>query len=141
MPIKKHAYDQVVYLLQGGGASRPASGKAGGFLEAWGWGVAGRAKPGALLHARRQRQAAGQFFAGPAAGSPTYPTFRAMANSDLPDQGAASDLVLYGLAAHGGRPHWAKRHSLGAEDVVRLYPEARRWGEVRKRADPQARAC
>jgi len=43
------------------------------------------------------------------------------------------------FAAHGGRPHWAKRHSLGTEDVVRLYPEARRWGEVRKRADPQGK--
>jgi FAD-linked oxidoreductase len=43
------------------------------------------------------------------------------------------------FAAHGGRPHWAKRHSLAAEDVVRLYPEARRWGEVRKRVDPGAK--
>ena len=36
----------------------------------------------------------------------------------------------------GGRPHWAKRHTLVTEDVLRLYPEARRWGEVRRRADP-----
>jgi FAD-linked oxidoreductase len=40
------------------------------------------------------------------------------------------------FAAHGGRPHWAKRHTLASEDVLRLYPEARRWGEVRKRVDP-----
>ena len=43
------------------------------------------------------------------------------------------------FAAHGGRPHWAKRHSLGADDVLRLYPEARRWGEVRRRVDPEAK--
>jgi FAD-linked oxidoreductase len=43
------------------------------------------------------------------------------------------------FAAHGGRPHWAKRHSLIAEDVLRLYPNAVRWGEARKRADPQGK--
>ncbi|HEY5290483.1 MAG TPA: D-arabinono-1,4-lactone oxidase, partial [Caulobacteraceae bacterium] len=43
------------------------------------------------------------------------------------------------FAAHGGRPHWAKRHTLKSEDVLRLYPEAARWGEVRKRVDPQAK--
>jgi FAD/FMN-containing dehydrogenase len=43
------------------------------------------------------------------------------------------------FAAHGGRPHWAKRHSLTSDDVLRLYPDAGRWGEVRKRVDPQAK--
>jgi FAD-linked oxidoreductase len=43
------------------------------------------------------------------------------------------------FAAHGGRPHWAKRHTLTAEDVPRLYPMARRWGEVRKRVDPDGK--
>lgn len=43
------------------------------------------------------------------------------------------------FAAHGGRPHWAKRHTLTPEDVVRLYPMAPRWGEVRKRVDPTAK--
>jgi FAD/FMN-containing dehydrogenase len=43
------------------------------------------------------------------------------------------------FAAHGGRPHWAKRHSLGSDDVLRLYPDAPRWGEVRKRVDPDAK--
>jgi FAD/FMN-containing dehydrogenase len=37
---------------------------------------------------------------------------------------------------HGGRPHWAKRHTLTSDDVVRLYPDAGRWGAVRKRVDP-----
>jgi FAD-linked oxidoreductase len=40
------------------------------------------------------------------------------------------------FAAAGGRPHWAKRHSLSGADVLRLYPMARHWGGVRRRADP-----
>jgi len=43
------------------------------------------------------------------------------------------------FAAHGGRPHWAKRHTLKSDDVLRLYPDAGRWGEVRKRWDPEAK--
>jgi len=43
------------------------------------------------------------------------------------------------FAAHDGRPHWAKRHTLGSGDVLRLYPDAARWGEVRKRWDPEAK--
>ncbi len=43
------------------------------------------------------------------------------------------------FAASGGRPHWAKRHSLGSDDVLQLYPNARRWGEVRRRVDPDAK--
>ncbi len=40
------------------------------------------------------------------------------------------------FADAGGRPHWAKRHTLTSEDVVRLYPAAERWGAIRKRVDP-----
>jgi FAD-linked oxidoreductase len=36
----------------------------------------------------------------------------------------------------GGRPHWAKRHSLARADVDSLYPMAERFREVRRRADP-----
>jgi FAD/FMN-containing dehydrogenase len=39
----------------------------------------------------------------------------------------------------GGRPHWAKRHGLVSQDVLRLYPMARRWGEVRRRVDPDGK--
>ncbi len=39
----------------------------------------------------------------------------------------------------GGRPHWAKRHTLTSADVERLYPDASRWGEVRRRVDPGAK--
>lgn len=43
------------------------------------------------------------------------------------------------LRRHGGRPHWAKRHSLSADDVLSLYPRARDFGRVRKRLDPEAK--
>ena len=55
----------------------------------------------------------------------------------LKDLGAGAIEPVF--AAHGGRPHWAKRHSLTADDVLRLYPDARRWGEVRKRVDPEGK--
>lgn len=38
--------------------------------------------------------------------------------------------------AHGGRPHWAKRHSLAAKDVDELYPNAERFRAVRRAHDP-----
>jgi FAD-linked oxidoreductase len=38
--------------------------------------------------------------------------------------------------AHGGRPHWAKRHTLTARDVDALYPEAHRFRAVRAAHDP-----
>ncbi|BBB14304.1 D-arabinono-1,4-lactone oxidase [Sphingopyxis sp. FD7] len=37
---------------------------------------------------------------------------------------------------HGGRPHWAKRHSLTRADVAALYPMAPRYIAVRRAADP-----
>lgn len=39
--------------------------------------------------------------------------------------------------AHGGRPHWAKRHTLTARDVDTLYPNAARFRAVRAAHDPQ----
>lgn len=41
------------------------------------------------------------------------------------------------LRAHGGRPHWAKRHFLSARDVFALYPRATDFCAVRARVDPQ----
>lgn len=41
--------------------------------------------------------------------------------------------------AHGGRPHWAKRHTLTSADVRGLYPMAEAFGRVRKRVDPQGK--
>lgn len=37
---------------------------------------------------------------------------------------------------HGGRPHWAKRHTLTRSEVDALYPMAERFREVRRAADP-----
>ena len=39
--------------------------------------------------------------------------------------------------AHGGRPHWAKRHTLTARDVDALYPNASRFRTVRAAHDPE----
>jgi len=41
--------------------------------------------------------------------------------------------------AHGGRPHWAKRHTLTAADVHALYPDAAKFCAVRDRIDPTAK--
>jgi len=37
---------------------------------------------------------------------------------------------------NGGRPHWAKRHTLARKDVDALYPMAERYREIRRRFDP-----
>jgi FAD-linked oxidoreductase len=41
--------------------------------------------------------------------------------------------------AHGGRPHWAKRHTLTAADVDALYPDAAKFKAVRNEIDPTAK--
>ena len=41
--------------------------------------------------------------------------------------------------AHGGRAHWAKRHSLTRADVDLLYPHAERYRAVRRLHDPSAK--
>jgi FAD-linked oxidoreductase len=41
--------------------------------------------------------------------------------------------------ANGGRPHWAKRHTLTARDVFELYPNAERFCAVRAQVDPGAK--
>lgn len=41
--------------------------------------------------------------------------------------------------AHGGRPHWAKRHTLTRGDVDALYPMARRYRAERRKADPEGK--
>ncbi len=40
------------------------------------------------------------------------------------------------LRAGGGRPHWAKRHTLTPEDVHRLYPRTSDYMRVREAVDP-----
>ncbi len=39
----------------------------------------------------------------------------------------------------GGRPHWAKRHTLSRADVAALYPMAGRYIAVRRAADPHGK--
>ena len=41
--------------------------------------------------------------------------------------------------AAGGRPHWAKRHSLTRADVDALYPMAERFRSLRRTVDPGAK--
>lgn len=41
--------------------------------------------------------------------------------------------------AHGGRPHWAKRHTLTRADVNALYPNAERFRAVRAAHDPHGK--
>ena len=43
------------------------------------------------------------------------------------------------LRAHGGRPHWGKKHNLTAEELRPLYPMWDRFCEVRRRLDPGGR--
>ncbi len=43
------------------------------------------------------------------------------------------------LRRHGGRPHWAKRHTLNRADVDALYPMAERFREVRRMTDPEGK--
>lgn len=43
------------------------------------------------------------------------------------------------LRDHGGRPHWAKRHSLTRDDVDQLYPRAESFRAVRRRMDPHGK--
>ena len=40
---------------------------------------------------------------------------------------------------NGGRPHWAKRHTLSRADVDVLYPMAERYREVRRSVDPKGK--
>ncbi|MGO2643518.1 D-arabinono-1,4-lactone oxidase, partial [Brevibacterium aurantiacum] len=39
---------------------------------------------------------------------------------------------------HGGRPHWGKIHSLGAEDLRELYPRFEDFCALRQKLDPNA---
>lgn len=42
------------------------------------------------------------------------------------------------LRAHGGRPHWGKRHTLGHEELSELYPRWEDFRRMRHRLDPDA---
>ena len=56
-------------------------------------------------------------------------------NTTLPFQEYFSDIEPI-FRAHGGRPHWGKRHALQAADLRPLYPAWDRFQEARQRIDP-----
>jgi FAD/FMN-containing dehydrogenase len=43
------------------------------------------------------------------------------------------------MAAAGGRPHWGKRHELGAAELAPRYPHWAAFQQVRARLDPSGR--
>ena len=47
------------------------------------------------------------------------------------------DAVAAALADFGARPHWGKRHSLGASQLAELYPRFADFRAVRERLDPE----
>lgn len=49
------------------------------------------------------------------------------------------DAVEELMRRYRGRPHWGKRHGLGAEELTALYPRFRDFLEVRERSDPSRR--
>ena len=58
--------------------------------------------------------------------------------AELPWQDFFSDLEPL-LRAHGGRPHWGKRHSLAAAELAPLYPRFEDFRRLRAELDPQGR--
>jgi FAD/FMN-containing dehydrogenase len=58
--------------------------------------------------------------------------------AELPWEDFFADLEPV-LRAHGGRPHWGKRHSLGAAALVPLYPRFDAFRRLRGELDPTGR--
>jgi FAD/FMN-containing dehydrogenase len=56
-------------------------------------------------------------------------------NAGLPYQEYFSDIEPI-FRDYGGRPHWAKKHSLSASHLAGLYPEFGRFKSLRQRLDP-----
>ncbi|MGA0600770.1 D-arabinono-1,4-lactone oxidase [Caulobacter sp. KR2-114] len=58
--------------------------------------------------------------------------------SKMPWQGAFKEIEAV-FQAGAGRPHWAKRHTLGPDDVRRLYPKTEDYLRVRAQTDPDGK--
>lgn len=56
-------------------------------------------------------------------------------NASLPYRAYFDDIEPI-LRAHGGRPHWAKRHSLHGAALAELYPRWSDFMQLRRRLDP-----
>jgi len=59
-------------------------------------------------------------------------------DASLPWQEFFADLEPV-LREHGGRPHWGKRHTLGARELALLYPRFDAFRRVRAELDPSGR--
>ena len=59
-------------------------------------------------------------------------------NAGLPFQEFFDDIEPI-FRAHHGRPHWAKKHGLCAEQLAPLYPQWGAFREMRRRVDPDGR--
>jgi FAD/FMN-containing dehydrogenase len=57
-------------------------------------------------------------------------------NASLPHREYFSDIEPV-FRAYGGRPHWGKKHSVGAKELRPHYPQWDRFLELRKTIDPQ----
>lgn len=65
-------------------------------------------------------------------------TMAILQNNTLPHEDYFADLESV-FRAHEGRPHWGKTHTLEADTLSGLYPQWRRFQEVRRRMDPRGR--
>ena len=71
--------------------------------------------------------------------SPSYRrptmTIALLQNASLPYEPYFRDMEPL-FRAHGGRPHWGKKHTMGAAELSALYPEWDAFGRIRQRFDP-----
>jgi FAD/FMN-containing dehydrogenase len=75
--------------------------------------------------------------ASPAHGRETV-TLSLHQGAELPWQDFFADLEPL-LRAHGGRPHWGKRHNLAAAELAALYPRFEDFRRLRAELDPKGR--
>ena len=71
--------------------------------------------------------------------SPSYRrptmTIALLQNASLPYEPYFRDMEQL-FRAHGGRPHWGKKHTMGAAELSELYPGWGAFGRIRERFDP-----
>ena len=74
--------------------------------------------------------------------SPTYGGLRVAISihhhAQLPHDTFFGDIEPI-FRAHGGRPHWGKKHSLKAAELAPLYPAFDDFKQLRRRIDPDGR--
>lgn len=78
--------------------------------------------------------AADDAYLSPAAGRETV-TISLHHNAGMPYEEYFNDIEPI-FRAHGGRPHWGKKHNLKAADLRKLYSDWERFAEARRKADP-----